>query len=263
MRFLQALYRTFSFLSLDVVAGAICSSFFFAKLYGTSLVPYGALILGITVWIIYTVDHLLDATRMRAKACTGRHIFHQRHFYLILVGVVSAALVDVILISALPWFVLFRGLVAGAVVTGYLVGQKRLYVFKELIAGVLYCVGILVPLEEFSTGIPALITFQFFVVVLMNLLLFSWFDLDKDVRQNSLSAVAIIGRSNSRWVIVSLFVVDFVIAWYAGFQKPAVIILTMGALHLVVMSFEPFFQSRERYRAVADGLFFLPALYLL
>jgi hypothetical protein len=263
MRFLQALYRTFNFLSLDVVAGAVCSALFFAKVYHTALVSNGALILALTVWIIYSLDHLLDAARMHGKASTGRHIFHQRYFHLILVAVIVAVVVVMILISNLPTFVVMRGVVAGTVVAGYLVAQKQLYAIKELIAGVLYCAGILVPLEELNAGMPALITFQFFCVVLMNLLLFSWFDLDKDVRQKTLSAVAIIGRSRSQWAIIALFGVEFAIALYAGFQRPALIVVIMGALHLVIMAFDQFFQSRERYRAFADGLFFLPVLYLL
>jgi hypothetical protein len=263
MRFLQALYRTLNFLSLDVVAGAICSALFFAKLHHTPVVPNGTLILALAVWIIYSADHLLDAARMQGKASTGRHLFHQRYFHIILIGVIVAALVETILITYLPKFVVIRGVVAGAVIVGYLLAQKQLYPIKELIAAMLYCVGVLIPLVELNTGIPALITFQFFCVVLMNLLLFSWFDFDRDVRQKTLSAVAIIGRSRSRWAIVALFSVVSVIALYAGFQRPALTVLAMGALHLVIMAFDRFFQSRERYRAVADGLFLLPALYVL
>jgi len=61
----------------------ICASFF-ARLLDVAILPQGLISLGLTVWIIYTADHLLDAKKFKNKMrLTERHRFHQRHFKVI------------------------------------------------------------------------------------------------------------------------------------------------------------------------------------
>ena len=69
---LSKAYRLINILSIDVVAGAVCSALFFARLLQVSLLPYGIISLALTVWIIYTADHLLDAKRVEGVATTRR-----------------------------------------------------------------------------------------------------------------------------------------------------------------------------------------------
>ena len=58
------LIRFMNILSLDVVAGALLSSAFAAALLEVRpAVPYW-MVLGMSVWIIYTADHLVDAYRL-------------------------------------------------------------------------------------------------------------------------------------------------------------------------------------------------------
>lgn len=67
-------------LSLDVSAGAMCSAALVCYLLDIRPLPWFAIgVLGVVVWIIYTVDHLYDAHRMPGKPVTGRHLFHQLH----------------------------------------------------------------------------------------------------------------------------------------------------------------------------------------
>ena len=57
------LCQTLNILSIDIAAGAVICCAFFADILGVSVLPYGFITLGLTVWIIYTVDHLLDVWR--------------------------------------------------------------------------------------------------------------------------------------------------------------------------------------------------------
>lgn len=253
-------YRIFNFLSIDVVAGSVCCALFFSRLYQTTIVPNGAVVLALTVWLIYTADHLLDSSRMKGRASTGRHIFHKKYFRQIITVGIAAAIADAFLVLTLPTFVLFRGLIAGAFVILYLLFHRRLAVAKEFIAGGLYVTGLLIPLEALNGDrIAILVTVQFFTVVLMNLVLFSWFDLDKDKRQRTPSVVA----NSGRWIILSLFVLNGVIAVAGGWVRAGQIVFVMGVLHLMVFWFHPYFSVSDRYRMAGDAVFLLPLLYLL
>ena len=73
-------YQYINILSLDIAAGAVISAVFFAQIFNVQIKPYGLLALGLTVWIIYTVDHLRDAKkikhqRLNAKASVPSAIF--------------------------------------------------------------------------------------------------------------------------------------------------------------------------------------------
>jgi hypothetical protein len=67
-------------LSLDVVAGAVAGALFFGEILQVQLSFSVLTALGLTVWIIYTLDHLRDAKQILNVASTDRHRFHQEHF---------------------------------------------------------------------------------------------------------------------------------------------------------------------------------------
>jgi len=94
MNSLVRAYRLLNILSLDIVAGAIICAIFFARVFNVIILPYGLVSLGLTVWVIYTADHLLDASKLRTAASTSRHRFHQKHFGALLVAALLAAVVD-------------------------------------------------------------------------------------------------------------------------------------------------------------------------
>jgi len=74
---LGRIYQFINVLSLDVVAGAMVSALFFARIFKVQILPWGVLALGLTVWTIYTTDHLVDAKRVNIPLssetfyCTG------------------------------------------------------------------------------------------------------------------------------------------------------------------------------------------------
>ena len=91
-------YRFLNMLSIDVALGAVVCGAFFARIVDIHVRPQGLAALGITVWIIYTVDHLLDVRRMRQEASTERHLFHQRHLRTLSVWVIVAIVLDTIMV---------------------------------------------------------------------------------------------------------------------------------------------------------------------
>ena len=89
-----SVYRLLNILSIDVAAGAVICALFFARLFEVQIKPYGLISLGLTVWIIYTADHLLDGIKTHHRAATKRHQFHQYHFKVLCVVMIVAIIID-------------------------------------------------------------------------------------------------------------------------------------------------------------------------
>ncbi|MEJ0055473.1 MAG: hypothetical protein WDN75_07335 [Bacteroidota bacterium] len=98
MKVLFSAYRFLNLISIDVACGAMVCALFFAEIFHVHLLVYGICSLGITVWIIYTTDHLLDARRLDHEASTKRHQFHQRYFSLMCAMLAVAVLIDLYMI---------------------------------------------------------------------------------------------------------------------------------------------------------------------
>ncbi|MFC7337063.1 hypothetical protein ACFQY0_07735 [Haloferula chungangensis] len=81
-------------MSLDAPLVAVAWLFMFARAWRVDFHPWQAYAaLGLTVWIIYVVDRLIDV-RMRSPddpMLGSRHHFHQKHWKKFLLGVVVAA----------------------------------------------------------------------------------------------------------------------------------------------------------------------------
>ena len=113
MTFFFKTYRFINNTSLDVVAGAISSALFFARIMHVTSLPQGIISLGLSVWIIYTTDHLLDARRIKQLASTERHRFHQNNFFILSVLLLLALLADVAIIFYMRAAVFNAGLLLG------------------------------------------------------------------------------------------------------------------------------------------------------
>ena len=72
-------YRMCNLLSLDVAGGAVVCALFFSKLLSVTPYVQGMIALGLTVWVIYTADRLLDVRALKNAAASERHKFHQQY----------------------------------------------------------------------------------------------------------------------------------------------------------------------------------------
>src|SRR5687767_3029402 len=104
-------YRLLNILSIDVALGSVCCAAWFAEIFNVNLKPYVLMALGLTVWIIYTIDHLLDARKIHVSASTERHRYHQTNFTPLLYALLIALLVDLIFVFLLRRIVFQWGIV--------------------------------------------------------------------------------------------------------------------------------------------------------
>src|SRR5882724_5927551 len=135
-------YRLLNILSLDVAAGAIVSALFFAKIFQVVILPYGMISLGLTVWIIYTADHLIDAREIKQPASTERHRFHQRYFKPLFILLIIAGGIDATQLFFIRKTVFFEGLGLAFLIVVYFLLQRHLRFLKEIIGAVLYTGGV-------------------------------------------------------------------------------------------------------------------------
>jgi hypothetical protein len=269
-RLLQA-YRIFNILSLDIVAGAVIGALFFSELLNVRILPYGLVALALTVWIIYTADHLRDARSIEHEASSHRHRFHQRHFKKLLVLVCIAAFVDSVIILFMRTPVFQWGLILAVIVGLYLLIQQYLRVLKELFVAVLYTCGVLLPSLAVTSVKPDMVhqilIFQFVLIAWINLLIFSWFDYEQDIADHQISFATLSGRSLTSafiWGLSSVQVLIAIIFWQDELYRiPAALFLLMNAVLLVVFKRFSRPKWKDGFRLLGDAVFFIPGFYLL
>ena len=261
-------YQIANILSLDVVMGAIVSSCFISTFFSVTLSGWHYMALGATVWIIYTGDHLLDAKRAGRPASTLRHTFHQRYFHVMLIGVVIMVVVDILVISQLSREIMKAGIVLIIPIGLYLMLQRFLSFFKELVGAAFYTVGISMPTVVNShflfSSLEIIIVIHFLLVAWMNLLLFSFFDKAPDQLDQRVSFATELGERTTKLMILILYSTTLVLTmieyfWfgeYSGF-----VLFIMGSILVSMVAFRRFFETSDRYRLIGDAVFFLPIFY--
>lgn len=269
MKAVKNLYQYVNILSLDVVAGAVICSLFFARIFHLTVSQYGLAALALTVWIIYTIDHLRDAKTIRTVASTDRHRFHQKYSKHILIILCLVAAADFVLLLFVPQRVLIPGLALWCIVMVYLALQRYLKFLKELFVALLYTAGILLPsLSSVTLDLNTMhwvLIGKFFITALMNLLLFSLFDYKEDRHQKQHSFVTWFGVHSTRMGILFLGLLNIVlgIRLWSFDPEVALIFISMNMMLLAILFFQKHVLSDNYYRILGDAVFFIPVFYLL
>jgi 4-hydroxybenzoate polyprenyltransferase len=270
MEILYKIYRTLNILSIDVVAGAVVCALFFSKILNVQLKPFGVISLGLTVWIIYTADHLLDARRVLQLASTDRHRFHQHYFKILFIILLLMVLVDAVQLFFIRKPIIIAGLFLAVLVLIYFFVQRYLVYVKELFGALLYTGGVLlVPLalkEIPLSSMQMVLMLSFLLTALINLLLFTWFDRERDQKDKHQSFTTIFGEKATQTILSILFILNAsltAIQVKNDFMKPAIILALMNLILLLILLNKNFFSVNDRYRLLGDAVFLLPLLYFI
>lgn len=264
------LYQYIRWLSLDIVLGAIFFLSFLEKFYSVQLNGSVYFALASAVWLIYTADHLIDSKKV-IDPTSGRHRFHQKyHTSILFVGgiVLILALLNV---YNLPEEIVQVGALLSAGCVGYLMLVfffKKLWV-KEVLVALVYASGIfLAPIVTKGELLlsDSIYFLQLVLIAFLNLLIFSFYDFEGDTRDGFNSLVLRMGKNQSSLLLHGLSIISFAIAtclavFYASDIQ--VMYLLMSALLYSLHLFPTFYRTDERFRTVGDGVFYLPALFLL
>ncbi|MEO8052596.1 MAG: hypothetical protein ABI833_19485 [Acidobacteriota bacterium] len=129
-------------LSLDAPVVAVLWQILFARCFQVPLDPLAALLLLLTVWLIYAADRTLDA--WRGDCPSPRHEFYRRHWRgLLPLWITVLALTAWLAAERLSPGLFLRGSILLAVVGVYfaLVHSSLLRLHKEAAVGVLFALG--------------------------------------------------------------------------------------------------------------------------
>lgn len=207
-----SLYRIFNFLSFDVALGACAGMYFFANMFRLKLAFPSYLLMAVSVWVIYTFDHLLDAHFIKSHHISPRHYFHQRNFKILLSFLIIAAVFALILaVFILPstWILVSGVILASLILFNMMVIQhfkRQLAAWKEISIAVFYVLGIsLLPVLEseyshidlrwlyFSAG--------YILLAWFNLVLLSSLDQESDKQTGQESIVSKLGHEKVRGLL--------------------------------------------------------------
>lgn len=261
-------YRIINILSLDVVAGSMVASAFFSKLFSVPLYGIELTALGLTVWLIYTFDHLRDANRIQHVASTERHRFHQVYSKDLKKSVIIVTVIDAVVITQLHRQLFVWGIMLAALILILLLIQRHIPWIKELLIAIFYTAGVLLPVIPFlSTSMKAaeyILIIQFALTALINLLIFSWYSRNEDQKDNFHSVVTAAGVNITRFTIYGCWLMTVLLSlyqWRAGLFYESIIILFIATVLILIFVFNTFFSQHNRYRYLGDVLFLVPLIY--
>ncbi|MGW8315054.1 MAG: hypothetical protein ACWGNV_05595 [Bacteroidales bacterium] len=277
---LESLYRRFNYLSLDIVTGALASSCFAMGLFRADPSWAWWISLALTVWILYTGDHLLDAWKNRKKTERDLHrfIFRNRKNLLWFLGVATVA--DILVVfNLLDKAYLTYGLFLAALVLMFYAMRhifrknRLLFVSGEYFVLVLYMAGTwLGPYVSRTTSLQstdALIALMFAEILFMNLGIISLYDMHIDSRLGIASLARSLGQKTTRNLMVGtgisvflLTVLQLMVFGMDRYFRFPLILSAMATLLLVVLWMPSSFRRNDYYRWAADAILFMGFLAL-
>lgn len=272
------LFHWMNLLCIDVAIGALCSGYFAAILLEAALPAVFWVVLPLSVWIVYTADHVVDAYRLKDKAHTYRHLFIYRHLKTFLVLSAVLIMLDLgLVVFFLDFQILLFGLAVGAVTSLYFLFLHRRrhgtisWLSKELSVALIYVLGIWgIPFLYAGVapgGYHWLIPVLFFLLATADILLLSYFEKETDeLDRHATLAVTRGKRSVKRIILVLCLQVLIIAVFLIGYSKTSLaggasfIMIIMALSIMLMVVFERVFHKKQVYRYLSELVFWLPVL---
>jgi hypothetical protein len=278
MKVFRTTLHFFNLLSLDVVLGAVAGMYFFSDILESKSPLLSYFLLGMAVWGIYTLDHLVDAKMTNKQATSPRHKFHQQNFHLISLAWVLVVLTGFSFLFLFPeiHFVIIPGILLALIMTSLMaclrwIGEKASWL-KEISTAVFYVSGItmvpwLLKNPDFNTEIFYLLVSAYLMLAFLNLLILSYMDQRVDERDGFGSILVILTKSQLSHLIwfLGIFGVVFLVViffWQPSYFKIHIsMVLLMFLSHLIQFGSNP--KNVEVARQKMEAVFILPLILLL
>ncbi len=277
MKIVKNIFEKISILSLDVVAGVVCGCLMFARQMHVSAGWPHYFVLGSSVWLIYTTDHLLDAFR-KPNLVTLRHRFHFQHrmSLIVITMIVGLATIGIAFVF-LSVKVLYFGVVTGCCTVAYLLIIhlfNKKYFFKEVWISILYTVGVwgsVAILASHMRQLDWVIVSLYFLLIFQDVLILACYEVEEDSQQQMFSSVHAQGIVRVYfWLkrISEAALASCVVGWMffgeTRFDSWVWATLTGIAGVLAAITYFPkVFRTSYLYRFLGDGILILPIVVVL
>jgi 4-hydroxybenzoate polyprenyltransferase len=231
---------------------------------------------------MYTADHLLDALKRKKEISIRRHLFHYKHYKIILLFGVLATITCIYLASIkLSSEIVFMGILIGIGILMYFGAiyfskhNKPVFLQKELTIALIYVGGIwMAPIVWYGKNPDGIIW-----IVIANLALLawaegiivSWHEFHKDTADKHISFTILYGKKRSRKFIYFLLLVVFAFSLTGflinynsiTFQFAFGIQMLMSIILFMLILFPSHFDKNELYRYIGEAVFMFQGLMLL
>ncbi|WP_223833967.1 UbiA prenyltransferase family protein [Spirosoma profusum] len=240
------------------------------------------IVLALAVFIIYTIDRLLDVRRYEDKKTklplTARHRFHYQYAPLLWRVVIGAGVLALILTYYLPTSVVKFGIGLGGICAAYVGAVFRLperhpaLLLKEPLVALLYAAGIWGSVwvqRPLVRGIEVAEGLMFLGIAFQNLLLFAVMEQRESPNQPLFSLATVLGRERCdtilRWLTFLVVATGLTLCFVTDdrfAQRSALMLAIMSLTLYAIQRYPNYFVKSERYRWLGDGVFWMPALVL-
>lgn len=265
--------------SIWVVLGSFSTFLFFSSVFQLRPNYWVAIALALAIWIVYTLDHLLDGYVLQNELAAKRHFLHFNYkkplVYILLLALVILAYLSMHIPSVYyPAIgVLFFATISHFIIN-FLVSSriKKYFFLKEVFVALVVMLSFVgLPLVG-NTHFTLPHNFSYYAALVFtlnaaNLMLFSWYDRDGDQQTKTLSIASIYGLRITGLLIVINLICSFAcsLALYstsalqtAAFATLVAMQLTLGTIFL----FPVYFKPEERYRFYGDLIYVYPLAVL-
>ena len=271
----QSILNFINTYSILVAIGSLSSYLFFSNLFDVKPNYVLALGLSLSLWIIYTLDHLLDGLSIGKDASSIRH----REHFLKHKQMVRWMLFGLIILIGLSFWVpqVYYGYVLFLFILtllhfciNYFLSRKYTFLryLKEIFVALVVTIGfVITPLigNEESLNLTQLIYIFiiFYFINLSNLLIFSFFDRDRDHRDNILTIAHLYSHRKLKRLIylgIGMSTTILVISYINGHLTliSFFVFASMQLTLLFITSFPSYFKFSDRYRFFGDLIYLYP-----
>ena len=264
---------------LDAPTVSVFWQYFFASNYNIKIPFSNYLVLFLVVWVIYSVDRLLDSRVIRNdENATYRHRFYYQNFKtLLFITVITSGLTIVLCLTSIPLAVLKFGITISCLVGVYFIHRKwgsgalLGFIPREVFVGMVFAIGSTLLGHTWTGEVPeaffSISVIGFGVLCSMNCLAISVWEKEED-SFNDRSALAQLAPkfpSLFPFISVMVFLIMSLVACYLYFSKDFFILLaaSIGCGIISVMSFIESKISSRSLRILADVAVIVPALVFL
>lgn len=271
----------FQVLSMDVVLGALSTGLFAVILLGVSPVSAWWFVLPLSVWTVYTMDHIVDGYKKKENSSMFRHWFHNQHRKKLLYAMLFTGLTSAVLsFIFLDLKIIYGGICLFCVVLLYLAivyvaeKYKAHYFQKEFFIAVIYISGIfLAPLIWYGSFPPFNLLFIIVVLIILAWMegaIASCFDFVYDQQDGYHSFAIWLGQKRARMVLIIVgtltglsMIIMFLTFTSLKIRLSLGIEFLMLFLLFMMVIFPRYFKSKQRFRWIGEGVFYLPGLIVM
>ncbi len=257
-----AFYRKAQYLSLDIVLGAVILLRFFSNELAVSPSILIYFLLGASVWLIYTADHLRDAKSGKLST-RGRYQFHLNNEWILKVVGLVVLTASIIALFYIDMSIFLAGLVLIGFAGLYLLVQDALAKngLKEFYVALVYSSGILLPPFVLASLIRWDILFLLILLTFSNLILFSWYEKKEDEADGFSSIATSVSKANLQRIIYSTLSFGLALAFLLDYSRVNVFFFIGFTIYVMLSVSLNWANQNQRYRIIGDGVFLLPILF--